>query len=928
MDLRFWGKERGLDGRYPVVCHGLDAASVLGWLWQDYLAPGWRNRVADELGLDERSACALVQFWTAAHDVGKIIPSFQQQVQIPAGYASGTSGQWCAHEVASYLWLPSGLGEAGVTGPTARTSRVIAQMLGGHHGVFPSTSVASFSPEKLPLLGLGDAAWDRQRHATLKLWAQVLDPPELTVPLRRETAAVLTGLVVLADWVASTTSFVRQRVPDVPADGDVPSLHQFADASRHQARATVGEAGLARLQLRQGMFEDEFPDFSPNALQRSIADELPGLVTSSGLVMIAAPTGFGKTETALHAARLLGETAGTAGVFVALPTMATSDQMFGRVAQYVARRAESVTAQSLLHGMAWLKPVGEILTDAAAEAEAQGLSTDADTRVFSAEWLTGAKKALLAPVGIGTIDQALLAVLRVRYNALRLFALTNKTVVIDEVHAYSPYMRKLLATLLRWLGYWGVPVVLLSATLPRAVATELAGAYRGGNDAHSDVALTIPYPGWVYVERGAPTTVRSVELPADHSRHVQVDVRPVSLAEGGMVDRLPVLRAELAPIAESEWGCALVLCNTVTEAQQTFLGLQHWLQGTEVDLRLLHARLPMHERESRTNRATRDFGKPADDELGRDARPQKAILVATQVVEQSLDVDFDLVISDLAPIELLLQRAGRLQRHLVWNDRRPDWAVPDRGGQRRLAVLTAPEEDLHQIPKSWQYVYPQVSLVRADRLLREHQSSGIAIPEDVPALVDRGNPGAFPEEHDPLVVDFTEAEIERGARSMVETQTARRVGIPQPDELQDLSQLTAELEDDQQASTRFNADSQRVLPCFVLPDGELRLHGPDGPRLPAPQDGTCTADQLGLIMRHTIPVPGSLVREHGDGHRFPPAWAGMHLLDELVVLYQQVDHTGAVHPARVGDRTLTLDHVLGLVEPRRVATEGSSHVSW
>lgn len=202
----------------------------------DYLAPGWRHRVAGELGLDEWSACALVQFWVAAHDIGKIIPSFQQQVQVPSGYTLESSGLWCAHEVASYVWLPSGLDEVGAAGPTARTSRVIAQMLGGHHGVFPSRPVASFSPEKLPLLGLGDGAWDRQRHATLKLWAQVLDPPELAARLRRETAAVLTGLVVLADWVASTTAFVRQRLADVPVAGDVSSMRQFADASRQQTR--------------------------------------------------------------------------------------------------------------------------------------------------------------------------------------------------------------------------------------------------------------------------------------------------------------------------------------------------------------------------------------------------------------------------------------------------------------------------------------------------------------------------------------------------------------------------------------------------------------------------------------------------------------------------------------------------------------------
>ncbi len=81
------------------------------------------------------------------------------------------------------------------------------------------------------------------------------------------------------------------------------------------------------------------------------------------------------------------------------------------------------------------------------------------------------QRPLLAQFAVGTIDQALMAVLPVRHNALRLLALSCKTFIVDEAHAYDPYMQVLLGRLLNWLGAYGVPVVLLSATLRRRSAT-------------------------------------------------------------------------------------------------------------------------------------------------------------------------------------------------------------------------------------------------------------------------------------------------------------------------------------------------------------------------------------------------------------------------------------------------------------------------
>ncbi|GAA0523055.1 CRISPR-associated helicase Cas3' [Saccharopolyspora thermophila] len=912
VDLRLWGKERGLGGAcYPVVCHGLDTAAAVRVLWWHVVAPGLRARWATALGMSESEACAVLELWASLHDVGKVTPSFQRLVQIPPGYADDPVAERVAHDRASHVWVPSALESVGYPAQgTRRWSRLVGQLLGGHHGTFHHVEARELIPEGFAARGLGDEQWESQRAAMLAVLSEVLGAPVPTGAPVASAAVIATGLVILADWLASQTDFVLQRLSAVPTQGDTGALVGFFAGSVAEIGDWVDRAGLSRLVLKPGGFEEEFPGFEPNALQRSIATELPGLVTGPGLLMVAAPMGFGKTETALHAARVMGQAAGSAGLVVALPTMATSDQMFGRVARYVARRSQQQASAALAHGMAWLRPVEQMLAEASA---AEAISSDEDNQVWSSEWLRGAKRPLLAGAGVATIDQLLLAVLRVRHNALRLFALAGKTVVIDEVHAFTPYMRQLLATLLEWLGEWGVPVVLLSATLPRHVAEELSRAYLGTG---SGTGCVVPYPGWVYVERDRPTATVEVEFPHEQRRTVDIALRPVTFVDGTSVDRMPVLREELELLAR-EGGCAAVICTTVAHAQQTYLDLCEWARSREVDVWLLHSRFPAHQRETITTELTRTFGKPQPSAEGRvDAaqRPRRAIVVATQVIEQSLDVDFDLVVSDLAPIELILQRLGRLQRHAAWNAFRPAWAVPGRGGQQRMVVLTAPDGNLERLPRTWTFIYPKATLVRAHNLLQRRGERGVTIPDDVQDLVDRGNPGDFLDDEDDLVEGFVDAELERSAHTMVERQTAGRFRIPLPHQLRNLSELSEEQIDEEYASTRFNADSMSVLPLFELPDATLHLGSPAGPGLPTPRGNRLSRDQAIAVMRHTIQVPGSLVRGRTDEHRLPEPWRKLWPLRDLIALYHRVDETGRIYPARVGSRSLLLDSALGLTE--------------
>jgi CRISPR-associated endonuclease/helicase Cas3 len=293
---------------------------------------------------------------------------------------------------------------------------------------------------------------------------------------------------------------------------------------------------------------------------------------------------------------------------------------------------------------------------------------------------------------------------------LRLLALSGKTFIVDEAHAYDSYMQVLLGRLLNWLGAYGVPVVLLSATLPASVSDRLIKEYLQGAGHRRDVlggrTFPAPYPGWLYVDGASArstqmTETRRREQAGERRMELRLHVEPVVHGTGGgKRNRFAVVERLVEPVATGEGGSALAVCNTVSEAQETYLRLRERFddrshrQGGIVQL--LHARFPGDVREARTRDVTGGMGRTGP-------RPARRIVVATQVVEQSLDLDADLVISDLAPRALLLQRAGRCWRHEKWWARhgypggrgRPGWARAP-----RLVVLD-PLSEGGEAPKQW-----------------------------------------------------------------------------------------------------------------------------------------------------------------------------------------------------------------------------------
>ncbi|MEU8764272.1 CRISPR-associated endonuclease Cas3'' [Streptomyces sp. NPDC048659] len=919
-----------------MICHLLDAAAMFGALWDGLLGDRMRERVAQELGLSSDEARSVLSFWAGLHDLGKITPVFQAQVpelfaavggdplyrSVPGaegerGFRHESATHWALTALLEEMGYPEGRRVGGRQLLRGAVGHQVAQLLGGHHGCFGEVlqehevrQAGEYQP------GLGGPGWDGQRRvhlAELRRVTGAVAVPRRALPA--DLAVVVAGLVVVSDWLVSQVEVVESLMPPLGWRGTGGDVDAHWRRVRRRVGGVAAAAGIGRACFAAECFEEMF-SFSPNPLQADLVEHLAGVVRSEGpgLLLVTAPTGDGKTEAALFAASVLGRAAGCRGMFVALPTMATADAMFPRVARFSDAALAGDRALTLLHSMAWLRPaaawgVGEVEVSAGSGVAAEAYA-----------WLAGSHRGLLAPLGVGTVDQVLSGVLPLRYNVLRLFGLAEKVFVVDEAHAYGPWMHQLLVRLLEWLGALGAPVVLLSATLSGRTASSLVDAYRRGAGHEEPSAVEPRYPGWMYVGSRSGKVSPPREVGSGRARTLDVAVRGVlwdTEDEPGAPPRVggrrEALRRELLPVVE-EGGTALVCCTTVAEAQRTFRDLAGCfpeLARAPGGLRILHSRFPGVVRQGITAECEVGYGKPAGPQDLEGPRPA-SILVATQVVEQSLDLDFDLVVSDLAPLAQLLQRAGRCRRHDRGAWGRPSWA---RGGERPRLVVLDPlgcGSGTVRPPASWGSVYDPGLLKRTSVLLARESAAGIAVPGDVQRLVDEVYAADF--------VDGLEASVHRELKRMdgercageaAESYLAELAGICAPaDVAGDLHRLSRRESGVTQEllTTRLGADSGRVLCVYEQGSGALTLDAEGRVAVPVRRGGL-SRDELVLLVEHAAPVPGRWLLDESGREPVPDGWGKHPLLRDLVVLRMTPAGDGTWSTRGPGGRTITISHV-------------------
>jgi len=607
--------------------------------------------------------------------------------------------------------------------------------------------------------------------------------------------------------------------------------------------------------------------------------------------------GEGKTEAALQLAQALATTVGYGGFYVALPTQATANQMLGRLALFLGKTLPGAVVQlQLLHGSAWLNPVAAELR-LAAETSVESVFDDADPcgRVVAAEWFTHRKRGLLSPFGVGTVDQVLLAGLRAKHVFVRLFGLAGKVVIIDEAHAYDTYMSTVLDRTVEWLGALGASVIVLSATLPASRRAELMAAWRRGTGTEPVPLPSNPaYPLVTCVDEHG---IRFSSPPASRATRVALVEKPWPLTGPASGDGL----ADALVDAVADGGCIGVVCNTVAIAQDLYKAVAARSDPT-LSITLAHSRFCVEDRTRWEGDLTQRFGpEPA-------VRPERAIVIATQVIEQSLDIDFDLLVSELAPIDLLLQRIGRLHRHPRPRPQR--WASPTCWW---LGPPVGPSghPQLSGWPTGW--VYDRHLLLRSWLVARER--AHIDLPADLRRMVEAvyATDGLVPPPGLADQWDETAEGLKRKLLRATAEATARFLPPPSPD--LDVSALSWDpsLEDDDahpalQALTRLGRPSVTVV-CLWDLDDTLSLTR-DG-SVPVTLGSTPSPPEAQRLLARSMPVSHPGVIDGLDAT--PPAWRESPWLRSARVL--RLDSAGA--PVTVGAVMVSLDDRLGLVVERR-----------
>jgi len=574
---------------------------------------------------------------------------------------------------------------------------------------------------------LGNKDWEMARNNLLIEFARIVSldlnqrsgsKADITDPF---IVPVLAGFISVADWIGSNQDFF----PYAAECGEkiVSSAGKYWVSAQDQAEKALYKLGWLPCVnfAKETRFDFVFRGLTANALQEKVA-EFASKQTSPYLMIAEAPMGIGKTEAALYAADLAVCRGFARGIYVAMPTQATSNAMFERILEkYLKKRGHQGRLNlQLVHGDALLAQMAEVREGEIPNFQPRDIEEEKGD-LEAQSWFTAKKRPLLAPFGVGTIDQCLLSVLKTKHWFVRLLGLAGKVIIFDEVHAYDSYMSTIIERLLRWLAELDCTVILLSATLPEAKRKTLAKAFSGQDERAYNVypRITLAKPCH-YQNNAMPEPAICFKVPTEESQTIGIDFAKTELGS----------LSETLTVSLKNGGCAAVICNTVDRSIEVYKHLRDRLKGTEC--LLFHARTLQMWRREREEEILRKFGKgekQADGTYANPQRPLRAVLVATQVIEQSLDLDFDLMISEIAPIDLLLQRLGRLHRH---PRKRPD------GLESPRLIMLCEAQQVGPPPESFgeglEFVYDRYILLRTWLTLRNQ--SEIKVPSQIETLVE------------------------------------------------------------------------------------------------------------------------------------------------------------------------------------------------
>lgn len=539
----------------------------------------------------------------ALHDVGKVSPGFQRKCE-PWLKREGLIKRAIAEGWGVRESDHAKIGQFTVQESLSRPQlHLWAAAVGAHHGRIKGEWVQVTEP------------WEAERR---RLAAELTNEfgPLPDQPPEEAELWFMAGLITVADWVGSDEK-------NFPQDA-----YWSKEERRRKAQAALENIGWRYAGVRPGQgFVGLFPEIQEaNSLQTAAIQS----VREPGIYVIEGPMGFGKTEAALAAAYGLILAGKATGIYFALPTQVTSNRIHLRMQPFIDRISSDPSTVRLAHSASWLvnRDLPTLRPSDPSDDEAR------DHVREGRSWFASSKRALLAQYGVGTIDQSLLGIVAAKHFFVRQFGLAGKVVILDEVHTYDLYTSTLIGALVKRLRELQCTVIILSATLTEKRRRELLGL--AGSQ-----PVSTAYPLVSGVSSGL------IEQPSEPPPSKAVHIRHVL---GAAPAREVLDRA-------CHGDCVLWIRNTVDEAQETYRTLRAANSQDGPDIGLLHSRFPFFRREEIEADWMSRLGK------GSQNRPPGCVLVSTQVAEQSVDIDADLLITDLAPTDMLLQRLGRLWRH-------------------------------------------------------------------------------------------------------------------------------------------------------------------------------------------------------------------------------------------------------------------------
>ena len=614
---KLWAK---LNPKKSLIDHMLETGIVAECLMNGIFKP-LVNRLVELAGINEPVLKQQIIFICAMHDIGKAHPVFQgrdnETNEILRGYELNqetVSTMFRHEEYAEKMIKQTDL--FGLDADT-RSKLMIRQIISLHHQKEKEREEKDFVEIKSKI----SERWGNIQKYIYNYIKEIfpcekIEFPDAVFKNQKTKFAVengILGILITSDWIAS-----NNEAMDNKTIRDFSDINEYIKEKKEIVKLFLFSQGLAYSSFPNVRSFDSIFHFGDG---RPVQHDVAKLVQNNNikLMLIESGCGSGKTEAAVYAASVLGNKNGLSGIYMGLPTGTSAEAIQGRVDDFLSelhmRKTKLYTSKSMLLRENNTEP----------------------------SWTDVSRQRLLTPSAVGTVDQVMTAARLVRFESVRMAGLSSKVLIIDEIHAYDAYMITVIERLLQICNVLGVPVILLSATLPVSTKRKLFSTII--NEADIDVHSGYPLISYVTTDN---------EFYECQSESYEPD-------KNIKCELLPILNdyesiAELAVRNVKYGGCECVIMNTVADAINVYDSIKK-IADDNYNLILYHARMPEKTKDEKIKKILKWCGK------NRSERPERAIIVGTQVLEQSIDIDADYMITAICPVDLLLQRIGRYHRH-------------------------------------------------------------------------------------------------------------------------------------------------------------------------------------------------------------------------------------------------------------------------